>query len=258
MSDDQSVTPPVEETVPVLEATAAPETVESTPEKTTEEAPKTFTQEEIDAIVGKRLAREQRKWEREQAQKPRQSETQPRGDLRAEDFESTEAYVDALAAKKAQDLINQRESQKRKVEVEAGYREKEEAAFDKYDDFEAVAYNPRLPITDSMAEAIQSSEIGPDVAYYLGSNPKEAARIAQLSPIQQAREIGKIEVKVATTPPTKKTSSAPAPITPVTAKNTGAPVVDTTDPRSVKNMSTSDWIAAENERERKKLEAKYR
>lgn len=257
MSDDQIVTPPVEETAPVTEATAAPETVESTPEKTEAEAPKTFSQEELDAIVGKRLAREQRKWEREQALRSQQP-TQPRGEVNADDFESTEAYVEALAEKKAHDLINQRETQQRKVEVEAGYREREEAAYDKYDDFEAVAYNPRLPITDSMAEAIQTSEIGPDVAYYLGSNPKEAARISQLSPIQQAREIGKIEVKLTTTPPVKKTSTAPAPITPVTAKNTGAPVIDTTDPRSVKNMSTSDWIAAENERERKRLEAKYR
>lgn len=258
MSDEQIVTPPVEETAPVLEATAAPETVESTPEKTEESATKTFTQEELDAIVGKRLAREQRKWEREQTQKLRQPDITPRGELNADDFESTDAYVQALAEKKAHDLLTQREMTQRKAEIETVYREKEEAAFDKYDDFEAVAYNPRLPITEAMAEAIQSSEVGPDVAYYLGSNPKEAARISQLSPIQQAREIGKIEVKLTTTPPTKKTSSAPAPITPVTAKHTGAPVVDTTDPRSVKNMSTSDWIAAENERERKKLEAKYR
>lgn len=257
MSDEQIVIPPVDETAPVTEATAAPETVESTPEKS-EETPKTFSQEELDAIVGKRLAREQRKWEREQIQRSQQPVSAPQGDLNPDDYETTDAYVDALATKKAQDLLNQRQSQQQKAELDASYREREEAAFDKYDDFEAVAYNPRLPITEYMAEAIQSSEIGPDLAYYLGSNPKEAARISQLSPIQQGRELGKIEVKLATTPPVKKTSSAPAPITPVTAKNTGASVVDTTDPRSTKNMSTSDWIAAENERERKKLEAKYR
>ena len=57
---------------PELEATAAVEPVENeTPEEqpVEQEAPKTFTQEELDAIVGKRLAREQRKWEREQAQR---------------------------------------------------------------------------------------------------------------------------------------------------------------------------------------------
>ena len=256
MSDEELI-PAAEEAAPELEATAVPESAESTPEEKTEEtAAKTFTQEELDAIVGKRLAREQRKWEREQHQKSQQPAV-PRGELNPENFETTEAYVEALAAQKAQDLLNQRQAQQQKQELEAGYREKEEAAYDKYDDFEEVAYNPRLPITDAMAEAIQSSDVGPDVAYYLGSNPKEAARIAQLSPIQQAREIGKIEVKLTTTPPVKKTSSAPAPITPVTAKNSGAPAVDTTDPRSVKTMTTSEWIAAENARERRKLEAKF-
>jgi len=48
------------------------------------------------------------------------------------------------------------------------------------------------PITNVMAESIQNSEIGPDVAYYLGTNIKEAERIARLSPILQAKEIGKM------------------------------------------------------------------
>lgn len=256
MSDDQNVTLPVVETAPELEATAAPVIVELTPE-ITEDPPKSFTQEELDAIVSKRLAREQRKWQREQTQKLKQPEP-PLGEVKPDDFETTDAYIDALASKRAEDLLNQRDALQRKAALDSEYREREEVAYDKYDDFEAVAYNPRLPITESMAEAIQSSEIGPDVAYYLGSNPKEAARISQLSPIQQGREIGKIEAKLATTPPVKKTSTAPAPITPVTAKSAGSPVTDTTDPRSISNMSVEAWIAAENERERKRLEAKYR
>ena len=53
---------------PELEATAAtPEPVVETPEV---EAPKTFSQEELDAAIGKRLAREQRKWERERQPAP--------------------------------------------------------------------------------------------------------------------------------------------------------------------------------------------
>ena len=80
--------------VPDQVATAAPETEVETPEV----ASKTFSQEELDAAIGKRLAREQRKWERDQAQ--RQAETQV---LRApavqsaDQFETTEAYSDALA-----------------------------------------------------------------------------------------------------------------------------------------------------------------
>ncbi len=109
-----------------------------------------------------------------------------------------------------------------------------------------------------MAETIQASDVGPDVAYYLGSNPKEADRISRLSPFLQAKEIGKIEAKLATDPPVKKTTAAPQPITPVSARTTGSPAYDTTDPRSIKQMSTSQWIEAERQRQIKKLQAQNR
>lgn len=237
------------ETAPELEATAAIQPAENlTLETQTEEpAPKTFTQEELDAIVGKRLAREQRKWEREQSQRP-QTTTAP-AEIYAEDFDTTEAYVEAQAERKAEELLAKREAARQQATVLEAYQDREEQARDKYDDFEQVAYNPTLKITDTMAQAIQSSDIGPDVIYHLGSNPKEAARIAHLSPILQAKEIGKLEVALAASPPVKKTTNAPAPIAPVTARTTGAPAYDTTDPRSLKTMSTSEWIEAERARQ---------
>ena len=106
-----------------------------------------------------------------------------------------------------------------------------------------------------MAEAIQSSDIGPELAYYLGSNPKDADRISRLTPLSQAKEIGKIEAKLATDPPMKKTTSAPAPISPVNARSSGSPAMDTTDPRSIKTMSASQWIEADRARQMKKWEA---
>jgi hypothetical protein len=109
-----------------------------------------------------------------------------------------------------------------------------------------------------MAETIQHSDIGPDLAYYLGSNPKDAERISRLSPFMQAKEIGRIEAKLADNPPVKKTTSAPAPISPVTARSTGAPSHDTTDPRSTKSMTTSQWIEAERARQLKKWQAQAR
>jgi hypothetical protein len=109
-----------------------------------------------------------------------------------------------------------------------------------------------------MAQTIQSSDIGPDVAYYLGANPKEADRISRLAPYVQAKEIGRIEAKLASEPMVKKTSSAPPPFTPVTASSKGASTYDTTDPRSIKSMSTSEWIAADRARQIKKMEARLR
>ena len=219
-----------------------------------EQQTKTFTQEELDAIVRKRLDREQRKWERQRAQQP--VVEQPRQLPSAEQFESTEAYAEALAVQKAEQLLAQREMQKQHTELLEAYHDREEQARDKYQDFEQVAYNPTLPITTVMADTIRASDVGPEVAYYLGTNIKETERIARLPPILQAKEIGKIEAKLADNPPVKRTTSAPAPITPVTARSgNNNPSFDTTDPRSIKNMSTSEWIEAERARQMRKMQA---
>lgn len=240
-------------------AAPAPEPDNSSPEPTPAEAPKTFTQEELDAIVGKRLAREQRKWEREQAQKLKaQPPAPPPEPLKPDNFADAQAYAEAIAERKAAELLAQREAEAERQATLEAYQDREEEARTKYDDFEQVAYNPKLPITETMAQTIQASEIGPDVIYHLGSNPKEAERIARLSPLLQAREIGKIEARLASSPPAKKTSTAPAPIAPVTARASTAPAYDTTDPRSLKTMSTSEWIEAERLRQIKKYEAQRR
>ena len=79
--------------------------------------------------------------------------------------------------------------------------------------------------------------------------------MSRLSPFLQAKEIGKIEAKLADNPPTRKPSSAPAPIAPVTPRGSNGKSLDTTDPRSIKEMSTSEWIEAERQRQIKKWEA---
>lgn len=242
------------------EATAASDVpVNETPESK-QEATKTFSQEELDAIVSKRLAREQRKWEREQAAKQAELEAQrsvPKDLPPADAFESPEAYAEALAYKKAEELLAQRERQKQQAEIIRAWHDREEDARSRYDDFEQVAYNPNVSISSVMAETIQASDIGPDIAYYLGSNVKEANRIATLPPYLQAKEIGRIEAKLANEPVVKKTSSAPAPINPVKARASGAPAYDTTDPRSTKSMSASEWIEAERQRQIRKMQAQY-
>ena len=248
--------PAPEVTATTDQATNAPEVAENQPEQTPEE--KKFTQAELDAMIGKRLAREQRKWEREQQAKAaeRQAAAKVPDQLPPVDqFESPEAYAEALAEKRAQELIAQREAAKQQAQIMEQYHDKEEEVRSKYDDFDQVAYNPNLPITDVMAETIRASDIGPELAYHLGSNPKEAERIAKLSPFLQAKEIGRIEAKLAAEPPVKKTSSAPEPIRPVTARATNSGVTDTTDPRSTKTMSDSEWIEAERKRQIAKLQA---
>lgn len=233
---------------PEQEATTAPE-----PElQQSDDAPaKVFTQEELDAIVSKRLAKAERKWAKMQTPSaPVVPVTPPSLDQ----FGTVDEYAEA----RAEQILQTRQQQARHSEIVSAYQDREEDARDKYEDFEQVAYNPNLPITTVMAQTIQASEIGPEVAYYLGANPKEADRISRLEPMIQAKEIGRIEAKLVTDPPVKKSTSAPSPISPVTARNSGNPAFDTTDPRSVKTMSASEWIAADRLRQRKKWEAAHR
>ena len=259
MSDEvQNLAEVPEVPAPDHEATAVSESEDSQTlevEQEQAEEAKKFSQEELDAIVSKRLAREQRKWERDVRERQVQAPVAARELPPADQFESVEAYADALAMRKAEELLHQRQIQQQQSQVLDAYHDREEDARGKYDDFEQVAYNPNLPITNAMADTIRESDIGPDLAYYLGSNPKEADRISKLSPLVQAKELGKLEAKLADSPPTKKTSSAPAPIAPVTARSGSARTLDTTDPRSIKEMSTSDWIAAERQRQIKNWEA---
>jgi hypothetical protein len=234
-------------------ATAAVENEEGQPPVDEQkDAPKTFTQEEVDALIARRLAREQRKLDRERQQQV--AAPAPETTLKPEQFESTEAYVEALAEQKAEERIRRREAEQQAASIHESYLEREDKARDRYDDYEQVVYNPNLKITTTMAETIRRSEIGPEVAYHLGQNPREADRISRLDSLSQAKEIGKLEAKLVAAPPVKKTTSAPAPINPVTPRNSGASAVDTTDPRSTKTMTTSEWIAAENARELKRLQ----
>ena len=247
------------DSAPAPEVTATPEHAETAPEvveTATEEKPaeKTYTQAEIDAMIGKRLAREQRKWEREQQAKLAPAPAVPAEVPTADQFESPQQYAQFIQAE-AQKLVQQQELQKQLIAIEDAHAEREEKAREKYDDFQQVAYNPNLPITTVMAETIKASEVGPEVAYYLGTNAKEAERISKLSPLLQAKEIGKIEAKVAANPPVAKTTSAPAPLSPASARTSGSPAYDTTDPRSTKTMSASQWIEAERARQMKKLQA---
>lgn len=184
------------------------------------EPAKTFTQEEVDALVQKRLLKKERevlrtvqRQQAELAQQARLSQELPR-----EAFRDDQAYIDArleqLAERKATEKISQLERQREQEKVSEQFLERAEKASEKYPDFQQVAGNPNLPINEGMAEFIADSEAGPDVAYYLGKHPNEAAKIAQMSPIKAARELTRIEADVSSKPAVR-TSSAPAPISPI-------------------------------------------
>lgn len=79
---------------------------------------------------------------------------------------------------------------------------------------EGLARLRTLPeLSPVVQETIFDSDIGPKLADHLGKNIRELQRISALPPIKQARELAKLELKLASPPaPTPKTATdAPAP-----------------------------------------------
>lgn len=105
------------------------------------------------------------------------------------------------------------------------------AGSEKYSDFEDVVFDDGVKISPAMRDAIFALDdvgIQADVAYHLGKNPKEALRISRLPPLRQIAEIGKLELKLQTTPP-KRPSAAPAPVSPVGGGKTSADEIQGTE-----------------------------
>jgi len=155
------------------------------------------------------------------------------------------AYSTEQATKQVTEFVQRNEEQRiaglRQAEVSTAWQENVYDAKGKYSDFEVVAENPSLQVTNEMAAHIQGSEVGTDILYYLGKNPDRAARIAQMTPQSVAMEIGKISgaLQAGSSPRAtggKKVSRAPAPATP-TRSRTDAPERDPT------KMSQSEYNA---------------
>ncbi len=227
---------PVPETAPEA-ATAAP-AVETTPEIKPEVKPeKVFRQDDVDRMIRDRLERERRKHERETeelrqiALRGPQPATEtptatPDAAPKREDFDDYEEFIRAEARYIATEAVKSERAAAEKTEreqatkrermtVEQAHVQREESARAKYSDYDDVARNPALVITDDMADVLVLSEDGPDIAYYLGKNPAEAERIARLHPKLVAKELGRLSAKIAAAPSTVTPSKAPEPITPV-------------------------------------------
>lgn len=273
MSDDNIVptTGNVEPTPTPTEVVINPEVGNTPPTETPSEppAPRVFTQDEVDRIVTKRLSKAERAWERQNRQiletalshAQRSADPAPApsndGEPDPAKYEHYTDYVRDLAryesrqamAKTEQQNAQQRQqdtAKQREAKIQQNLAQKMEAASNKYDDFEDVVMSSDLPISPGMAEIIAESDIGGELAYYLGKNRNEAARIAALSPLAAAKELGKIESKLAVAP-APEVSSAPTPPTPVGNRSTA--------PKDPDKMTVEEWTAWRNDQLSKKRRA---
>lgn len=216
------------------EVTVDEQVVADTPseEQKAEDERKSYTQEELDAIITKRLNRERKKWSREveEVHEPVLPSERPR----LEQFSDHADYLRAIVEYDAEAIA--------KVKyIDRVVAEKERDVTDKYDDYYDVTHgNKNLRLSDLMREIIVDSDILPDLFYYIGNNVKEANRISQLPISKQAREMARLEklvegqLKEQSKPGKFKNmvSKAPAPISPVKGND------------NVKNVSLDDYDPA--------------
>lgn len=256
--EEENTLPEVDQGEETTEAEATEEVVteESAPsEETTEEAsaepPKKSkgVQKRLDEITRLRYEAERRaeqeRQERIYWQQKAMGEQKPAAPVNkptVDQFVTYEDYLEALSDWKVeQRLVAERqESERRAKEQETyqkqtTYQERVNKALEKYEDYAEVAHGNHWSPSEPMTEAILESEMGPDIAYYLGSNPEEAIRISRLSPSAQNRELGKLELKLST-PVAPKPTKAPPPIEP-----SGSKAKAQKDPSEMTDREFAEW-----------------
>ena len=178
-------------------------------------------------------------------------------------FATYEDYLDARADFRAEQKYKTLESEKERKtkedavkaaeeKVEESFKSKVEAFKAKTPDFEDTVRNPDLRISKVMYEAMRETEVGPQIAYHLGKNPQESARIAGLSPIAAIKEIGKLEAKFSKEPvptvQTKTISDAPEPPSIVQGTANGQ--------KDESKMTDTEWYAHWKSEKAKKMQAR--
>lgn len=223
-----------------------------------------------------RLEREQAYW-REVAlsRSPVPSQTAPAPKAEEEEvepdpesFETTAEYLKAVRAydrKQIEKAVEAKlEAREKEVSHKTQIQSKEsvlQSKVDKYaeshPEFKEAISDPTLPISKAMYAEILETEKAAEVLDFLAENPNEAARIARMDERQTAREIARIEARIASqtapakeeaetvvAPPPPPVSKAPAPPTPI-KKASATKAIDPTSPESDK-LPADEWLRARN------------
>lgn len=139
------------------------------------------------------------------------------------DYNRQVARSEAIAAIRAE-----REQERQQARVQT-FKQREAEFQAKTPDYRDKVYG-NIPISQAMAEIIAESPDGPAVAYELANNIELASQIYELSPVQAAREIGRIEARLAQA---KVAPVAPKPV--LTNAPPPPPTIEAVEPAVEKN-----------------------
>lgn len=234
-SEDTTATDLVAETTSAEQVEPGDDAAAAAAEGEAQAKPKKSAQERINELTAaRREAERDRDFYREQAlrnqapaQPAEQAQQQPQGDPRParEDYEDDFDYIEALTDWKAEQAAERLSARTRQQEQASSARTNfETRAKTLFPDGEPAGLEkfkrlPQLPV--AVIEIVGDSDIGPKIAEHLGDNPAELARLERLTPIQQARELTRLEQRL--TPPAKPTpkTATDAPEPPPQARGAG-------------------------------------
>lgn len=188
-----------------------------------------------------RLLREQKAQLEAKLQSQQPGET---GEPKRDQFEDYEAYLRAVAKydaaqETAKGLKADREERQGKERQTNDAKWQERAAKDwaeRETAFQAATKDYVETVTPFVEEELGSfsdgarrliveSELGPQLLHHLATHPEVAERIADLSPVRQVAELGKVEGTLSPEPAAKpkSTTKAPAPPTPTNGGRSASP-----------------------------------
>lgn len=230
-----------------------PEGAEQQPADKSEQPKKGGVQKRFDELTRKahEAAREAAYW-REQATKsqaPSTDAAKPASDS----FDSDADYFEALADWKAEQKVGEFRKQQQAEALNKAeqtqtatrfelYQERVAASLEAIPDYAEVVGASDVPAAPHVLESILDSDSGPQLAYHLAKHPELAEQLNAMTPVQAAREIGRLEAQLAMpkteTPTPKRTTSAPPPITPVRGSNGQFS-------KAPEQMSDAEWYASQ-------------
>jgi hypothetical protein len=177
-----------------------------------------------------------------------QQVSQPKPDRRQ--FNDDSSYMEALTDFKLNERLPEVQRQAtvhaQQSSAEQSFRAKEAQVRQEIPDYdEVIAENADIPIKhQAVLDAIVTSDLGPNLRYYLASHPDEANALNNMSSGTAARTIGRLELKLETELASKKKvepkkqSQAPAPVKPVNAGGTTTGELDFNDAKA----PIDDWM----------------
>lgn len=174
------------------------------------------------------------------------------------DFQDYGAFVEALAEHKAGEKIDKalkehdEKTAQRTADTQRAqtWAERQVQVRTKTSDYDAVVAVSDVQIAKHVGDLILESEVGPSLAYMFAKNPQVAERLNGLTPMQAAREFGRLEAAV-------NGGGASAPVAPVAApaaapagRTTNAPPPAKAIPQTsstqvdMSKLSTEDYLKA--------------